>query len=120
MMCIENRPSGCRLRDNANNGYQSGDNVVDDAAINVRQPKIPTAESIRQPLVIESKEVQDRGMQIVHVHLVLNCEVTEVIGGAVAVARLHPAARQPDRVSMRVVIPARGSAVNLRDGRASE
>ncbi len=43
------------------------ENVVDDPAGNIGQAIAPAVVEIRQPLVIESEQVQDGGVQIVNV-----------------------------------------------------
>ena len=56
--------------------------------------------------VIDSKQVQQRGVQIVHVYRVLHDVVTEIIGAAVGHARLDAAAGQPDRETSRMMVAA--------------
>ena len=57
---------------------------VEHLAVHVGQPKIPTAEAIRQPLVIDSEQMQYRRMQIVHRADILSSEHAEFIGRSVA------------------------------------
>ncbi len=46
--------------------------VVNDLAVDVRQPHIAAAEAVGQPLVVETEQMQDRRVQIVDVDLVLD------------------------------------------------
>ena len=46
------------------------EDVLDDVAEHVGQPKITTGISVSQPLVVQSEQVQDRGVQVVEVDLV--------------------------------------------------
>jgi hypothetical protein len=48
--------------------------------MDVSQAKVSPAVAVGKPLVIEAKKVQDGSVQIVHVHLVLDGELTEVVG----------------------------------------
>jgi hypothetical protein len=52
------------------------------------------------------EQVEDRGVQVVDVHLVPDGVVAVVVGGAVGVAGLHAAAGQPHGVAVRVVVAA--------------
>ena len=67
--------------------------------------------------MIHAEDVQNRRMQIVDVHAVLDREVTVVIGRAVSRAALHAGARHPHRVAVRIVVAAIAA---LGDRRAPE
>ena len=54
----------------------------------VRQPKVPPAVPVRQPLVVDAEEMQDRRVQVVHVNLVLGGVVSVLVRRAVADAAL--------------------------------
>ena len=45
--------------------FASSEQVVDNAAVNVGQPKIATVVPVGELLVVEAQQMQDRGMQIV-------------------------------------------------------
>lgn len=60
----------------------------------------------RQPFVIKSHEVQDRGVQVVDVDLVINAVVAEVVGDAVSHAAFHSAPGHPHGEAVMIVIPA--------------
>src|SRR4029450_3082349 len=95
-----------------------GQNVPDHVPRDVSQPKIAAAVTVRELRVIDTKEVQDRRAQVVHVHRLLDSLESEVIGCAVDSAALHAATRHPHREAKRVVIPAallRRVPANLTD-----
>jgi hypothetical protein len=56
--------------------------------------------------VVDSHDVQDRRLQVVHVDRVLGDVVAEVVGRAVGEARLDAAARHPAGEAARVMIAA--------------
>src|SRR5262249_25306964 len=74
--------------------------------MHIGQPKIASRVAIRQPLVIESQEVQDRRVQIVHVDAVLLGGEAEVVGGTVDVAALGASAGQPHAEAVVIVVAA--------------
>ena len=63
--------------------------------------------------MVDTHEVQDGGVQVVHMHGILGDVVAEVVGLAVRGARLHAAARHPHGEATRVVITAGFRAVPL-------
>lgn len=83
----------------------------------IRQPKIATAIAECQSLVVQSQQVQNRGMQIMDMHLIAGGVETEVIGGAVTEPCFHSAAGHPIRERMRIVV---ASIVSLGRRRSSE
>src|ERR1043166_6126478 len=74
------------------------------AAMYIGQPEIAAGVAIREALVIETKQPQDRGLQIMHVHLRLDCLKAERVGGAVDHAAADAAAGEPGRVAPVIVI----------------
>src|SRR3981189_2252323 len=79
-----------------------------DPPLDVGQPHVSSGVSKGQPLVIEPEQVQDRGVQVVDVHRVLDGLVTEVVGPAVGDARLHAPTGQPEREPLVVMVAAVG------------
>src|SRR5262249_18031675 len=67
---------------------------------------VEALELVRQTLVVDAEAVQDRRVQIVNVHGVVDDVVTKVVGLAVDDARLDAAAGHPDREATRVMIAA--------------
>ena len=58
--------------------------------------------------MIQSENVEDRRVQVVHVHLVFHCRVTKFICQAVGNAGLHARTGQPRGEPTRVVIATIG------------
>src|SRR4051794_21817512 len=77
---------GCR-----DNAYGSGQYRLDDVTRDVGQPVVAAAVAIGELLMVDAHEVQDRGVQVVNVHLVLDGMPTELVGGAVCHAPLDAA-----------------------------
>src|SRR5688500_1979912 len=88
-------------------------NLLDHPAIDVGQPEVAAGVAEGQPLVVEAQQVQDRGVQIVDVYLVLHGSEAEVVGSAVGHAAFHAAASQPHGETP-VVVVAAGSAFRGR------
>ena len=45
---------------------------VDNVSFDIRQAVIAALRSVRQAFVIKAQEVQHRGMQVMHIHRILN------------------------------------------------
>ena len=67
--------------------------------------------------VVDAEEVQNRGVEVVHVEFVFHGVEAEVIGGADGLAAAHAAAGHPHRKARGVVIAA---TVLLAHGSATE
>ena len=63
---------------------------------------------VDEPVVIEAEEVQDRRLEVVGRDDVLGRAVADLVGGAEGHAALDPAAGQPDREALAVVVAAGG------------
>src|SRR5215471_15078057 len=105
--------SACGLR-----GQQRLHHVAGD----ISQAEVAALELERQACVVDAQAVQDRGLQIVHVHWVLRDVVTEVVGSAERHARADAAASQPHGEAARMMIApvVGGSQPALAIHRASE
>ena len=66
-------------------------------AVHVGQAVVAALELVRQLLVVDAEQVQDRRLEVVDVDGVLGDVVAEVVGRAVGDARLDAAAGQPAR-----------------------
>jgi hypothetical protein len=64
--------------------------------------------------MIESEQMQNRGVQVVHVHFVFYREMTELVGFTKRKAAFHSAARQPHRETTGIVIAARAILLRIR------
>ena len=62
---------------------------------------------VGEPAVVEAELVKDRGVKIGDPHSVLDRTVAEIVGGAVNVASLEAAAREPQTESVAVVVTSR-------------
>lgn len=71
-----------------------------------------------QLFVIKPKQVQQRGVPIVHVHLALDGVMSKLVGRSIAETRLDAPAGQEQSETIGVVVPTR--AVGLCVGRPSE
>ena len=63
--------------------------------VHVGEPEVAAAVAERQFLVVDPHQVQDRGVQVVHVHAVLDGIHPEFVGRSVNVSALHSAAGEP-------------------------
>ena len=66
---------------------------VDDAAVHVGQAEVAAAVAVRQLLVVEAQQVQDRRVQVVDVDPVLDRLEAELVGRPVGRARPSPRRR---------------------------
>src|SRR5262249_32073305 len=82
----------------------SGEEFLDDVSVDVGKAKVATSVTIRQFLVVEAEQVQDRRVQVVDVDLVAHGGEAKLIGSTVDVSTTHPAASQPHPESVMVVI----------------
>ena len=83
------------------------DRLVDDS-LDVGQPHVAAGVAIGQALVVEPEQVEDRRVQIVHVHRVLDGLVAELVGLAVGDPWLDAPAGQPEGEPLVVVVAAVG------------
>src|SRR3712207_6587087 len=60
----------------------------DDVPVDVRQAEVTSGVAVGEPFMVEAEQVQDGGVQVVHVDLVLDRLEAELVGGAVDVAAL--------------------------------
>ena len=73
--------------------------------MDVSEAEITPLESIGELIVIDAEEVQESGVQVVHVNLVFSGIETKIIGRSVDRSGLDAATRHPNGVSMRMMIP---------------
>ena len=71
---------------------------------------------VDKSVVIEAKEVQDSGLEVVGGHDILDRAVTDFVGGSVGHAALDSAAGEPDREALAVVVATGGGiGITLAD-----
>src|SRR6266480_2287808 len=71
------------------------DDFFNHSSVNVRQPEIATGVAVRKFFVIETQEVQDGRVQVVHVDHIFGSLKPKFVGGTIDRAALDPAAGQP-------------------------
>ena len=95
--------------------------LVQVLASGVRQNASLVAPLRRQAAMVETEQVQERGMEIVRVHGILGDAPAQVVGFAQREAALHAGAAEPDGEGVRMVIAAGAiHVVALRDGGPAE
>jgi hypothetical protein len=73
-------------------------------AVHIRGPVVPTRISVGELFVIESKQMEDGGVKIMHIHRPFSGKSSEVVRGSVGEAWLCPAPGHPDREAPGVVV----------------
>jgi hypothetical protein len=76
--------------------------------VNVGQAEVPALETESQSGVIDSQQMQDRGLKVVDGNGILNGFEAEIVGSSVSHAWLDPSTCHPDGKSVRVVIATPG------------
>src|SRR5439155_3094298 len=72
--------------------------------VDIGQSEVPAAVAEGELLVVHAHEVQEGGVQVVDVHLILDGIEAELVGGAVGESALDAAAGEPDGEAGAVVI----------------
>ena len=88
----------------ANNLAFSGDNVFNDIAGDVGEPKVPSTEMVRQLGMIDSHQVQDRGVKVMNVDFIFDSVESEIIGRSINKAALDGTSGHPHREATHIVI----------------
>ncbi len=74
--------------------------------MHVGQPEVAALVAVGQPGMIEAKQMQDRGVQVMHVDSVLDDIESEFVRFAEHESRLDSAAGQPHREGIGMMVPA--------------
>jgi hypothetical protein len=82
-------------------GEALGEYLLDQMAMDVGEAVVAKLVAVGEPLVIDSQQIKNRGVQIVHVHSAVDDVVTHVVGLPVNDAGLHTASGQPHRKTAR-------------------
>jgi hypothetical protein len=95
---------------------------VDDATGDVGEAEFSSLNAIRQPLVVDPHEMQNRRVQVTDLDGMFDGLKSQVVGGAVGDSRFDAAAGQPKRSSERMVIASQEerAAPLFVDRRATE
>ena len=75
-------------------------------AVDIGQTEVTAGVAVGQSFVVETHEVQNRRVQVMNVHRVLDSLKTKFIGRAVDDSPLHPATGEDHREAGRVVVAA--------------
>src|SRR5579863_3517888 len=89
-------------------GPMSGEQFRHDAARYIGEPEIPAGVAVGEFLVIESEQVQQRRVQVMHVYLVLRGGEAELVGRSMDVAAFDAATGDPHREAIGIMVPAIG------------
>src|SRR5437867_1917539 len=79
--------------------------------MHISKPEIAALEAEGQLLVIQTEQMENRCMQVVHMHAIFDRVKTKFVGLADDRARFYSATRQPHRECVNVVIAPGGVAV---------
>src|SRR5262249_19999947 len=82
----------------------SGQNGFHDTAVHVRQPEIAALITIREPGMVDAQAMQQRGVEVVHMHWRLDDVVAIIVGRAVAHPAFDSSSGYPHRKTARMVI----------------
>ena len=95
---------------------------LDDSCVpTIDQPLFSTVGMIDESVVIEAEELQDSRLEVVGGHNILDRAVTDFVGGSVGHAPLDPAAREPGREALAVVVAAGGRVgITFGDGKPAD
>lgn len=87
-------------------GEQSGEEFADDATIDIGQTKLTPGVAIGELFVIESKEVQESSVEVVHVNFAIDRKVSDFVCLPPGKTWFDAGAGEPDGEAARVVITA--------------
>src|SRR5260221_7395060 len=73
----------------------SGEDLLDDIAVDIRKPKVAPLGTEGELRVLEAEAVEDRGLKVVNVHAIFGDAVAHFVGRAVRDAGLDAAAGHP-------------------------
>src|SRR6266568_2303566 len=83
---------------------KSSQDSFDGLAVNLRQAEVAALKPIRDAFVVDAEALENRRVQVVNVHRVLDDVVAVIVRLAVTDARFDSATRHPDRVATAVMI----------------
>ena len=90
----------------------SNDELFDNFSMHVSEPEVTACIPESKVLVVKAEKVKHRCVQVVNMHGLFDGLVAKLVGGAVNVASLHAAAREPHRETVGVVVPAGSFAIS--------
>src|SRR5262249_7088770 len=80
--------------------------LLDYISVDVGEPIVPAAEAVGQLFGVDAQQMQNGGVQVVDVDLLLGRVPAELVGGAMGHAAPDAAASQPHREPERVMLAA--------------
>ena len=86
--------------------HSSGKHLLHNVAFDIGEPKVAALVPVIEPLVIQAQQVKHRGVQVVQMHLAVNCAKTVFVCLAVRQSTLDATAGKPSRIAQMVVAPA--------------
>src|SRR5258708_2606304 len=101
----------------------SSQKFVDHFTLDVGEPKIAALKFVSQLCMIEAKQFQNRGMQIVDMHPVFDNVKSNIVGASESDSRFDSAAGHPDGKSLGMMIAsefATGFLIGFDHGGAAE
>ncbi len=83
---------------------RSGQQRLHDVSVNVGQPVVAAFVAVGELFVIDAHQVQQRGVEVMHMHGIAHDVVAKLVGLAVDEPALEAAAGHPDGEAARMVI----------------
>ena len=83
---------------------QSGQNLLHHVSIDISKSKVTAIEPIGQSLMIDTAEVQNRGMKVVKMTRVLHHPITERIGFAIINPASYSTTSEPRGETVRIMV----------------
>ena len=85
-----------------------------DPTVHIGETEITTGETIRQSLMIEPEQMENRGMQVVHMDLPVHGLVTNFVRLSIVESGLEPATCHQGREPARIVVATIGTLSEWR------
>ena len=73
-------------------------------SVDISKAEVTTGVTVGQVFVIESHEMQDRSVEIMHMNLVFHCRETEFVGRTVGHTTFDSATGEPNRKSVVIMV----------------
>ena len=83
---------------------QSGQYLLHHVPMDIGKAKVTAIESIGQSLMVDSTEVQNRGMKVVKMTRILHRPITKRIGFAIVNTTSHSTPREPSGEGVRIMV----------------
>src|SRR4051812_9097110 len=103
--------------------HESGEEVFDHLAVNVGEPEVAALEPVGELFVIEAKQMENGGLQIVDMNFVAGNGKPEFVGFAIHEPVLHAAPGEEHGEAVGIMVAAKnfaGGGAAFAEGCASE